>query len=350
MRLGAKSLVISVTLWLTGCGATNQATPTPGGAPLAPPVSLFKETEIIPESADPNGAGFGSVAILPMALQGDIYFLEAGTGRLPDFASLEPVGRVYATSLNVPVRDFTEGFPGVTDRFEWFAIDYHGVLNVVPGGEYRFRVTSDDGSRLFVDDHLVVDNDGLHPVRPVEGRIQLQAGPHAVRVQYFQGPRTGVALVVELAEGDGSFAPLDTSKKNAAAEVARTADKMRVTLEDSILFDRDRHELKSDAKLVLERLVASQRTIQPPPRLIVEGHTDDTGTKEHNLQLSRRRAESVVQWLAAHGIERERVEARGYGEDYPRVSNDTDAHRKKNRRVEIVLLGVPPPSSTRAAK
>jgi outer membrane protein OmpA-like peptidoglycan-associated protein len=311
-------------------------------------VSLFKDSEIIREPADPNGVGFGSAAILPMALQGDIYFIDQNAGRLPDFASLKPVGRVYATSLNVPLRDFNEGFPGVTNRFEWFAIDYQGVLHVTTAGQYRFRVNSDDGSRLFVDGQLIVDNDGVHPERREEGKVQLRAGTHALRVQYFQGPRYGVALVVEMAEGNGPYAPLDTSK-SPVAEVARTADKIRVTFDASILFDLDRHDLKPEAKLVLERLVASQRTIQPAPRLVVEGHTDDTGTNEHNLELSRRRAESVVQWLTAHGVEPGRVEARGYGEDHPRVPNDTEGNRRKNRRVEVVFLGVAA-SPSRTAK
>ncbi len=73
------------------------------------------------------------------------------------------MGTIYTTSLNVPPQDFEQGFPGVTNRFEWFAIDYSGRFWIENPGLYRFELTSDDGSKLYVDDRPVVDDDGAHP-------------------------------------------------------------------------------------------------------------------------------------------------------------------------------------------
>lgn len=115
------------------------------------------------------------------------------------FQALDPVAVIYTSSLNVPPRNFTEGFPGVTDRFEWFAIDYSGRFWVEKPGLYQFALTSDDGSKLYIDDELIIDNDGVHAPEVKMGRIGLSGGIHRIRVSYFQGPRDEVALTLEIA-------------------------------------------------------------------------------------------------------------------------------------------------------
>ena len=63
-------------------------------------------------------------------LRGQIYFLPQGTSSIPNFKHLKPVGTIYTTRLNIAPRDFREGFPGITGRVEWFAIDYVGQFFV----------------------------------------------------------------------------------------------------------------------------------------------------------------------------------------------------------------------------
>lgn len=145
---------------------------------------------------------FGTKQEICFGLKGAIYFLKAGTDRLPDVQQLRAVGSVYATELNVQRRSFDQGFPGVTDRFEWFALDYNGMFMIDKAGKYRIRVTSDDGSVVTIDRQVVVDNDGIHGARTKEGSVSLEKGTHTIRIQYFQGPRFEVALVLEIA-GEG---------------------------------------------------------------------------------------------------------------------------------------------------
>ena len=146
-----------------------------------------------------NTGSFGSKEQIPFALKGDIYYLDVGTPHLPaDFKKLKSVGTIYSPSLNIPTRSFTQGFPGVTDRFEWFAIDYNGEFRVRVPALYRFQLTSDDGSKLFIDSKMVIDNDGQHSSRMKEGSISLRPGKHTIEVQYFQGPRDQVALVLDV--------------------------------------------------------------------------------------------------------------------------------------------------------
>src|SRR5579863_4188241 len=139
---------------------------------------------------------FGTTVVDPSRLRGDIYYLKPGSPSLPNFKKLKPVGSIYTNGFNIPQREFTEGFPGVTDRFEWFAIDYTGKFYIANPGRYEFVLISDDGSNLYVDGKKVVHNDGLHPVQRAEGSVRLAKGLHAIRLSYFQGPREWIALIM----------------------------------------------------------------------------------------------------------------------------------------------------------
>jgi len=163
-----------------------------------PLTALLALAAISPTRAggDNGGTSFGARERVEDALQGNIYVLPVNTRALPDFGRLTPVGTIYAKMLNVAPRDWREGFPGVTDRFEWFAIDYVGAIYVSRPGRYQFRIVSDDGSRLLVDGRQIIDNDGLHTARSMSGAADLDTGDHRIRVQYFQGPRFMVALQV----------------------------------------------------------------------------------------------------------------------------------------------------------
>ncbi|HEU4881542.1 MAG TPA: PA14 domain-containing protein, partial [Longimicrobium sp.] len=111
-----------------------------------------------------QGGGFGTAGTVPFALQGRVYYIPDSSDGLPDFSRLRPVGTISTTVLNIQPQSFTVGFPGVTDRFEWFALDYSGRIMLPQAGTYTFRLTSDDGSKLFIDGREVIDNDGVHRV------------------------------------------------------------------------------------------------------------------------------------------------------------------------------------------
>lgn len=148
------------------------------------------------ETTEPR---FGTTVYLASGFEGRIYYLDPGTPKLPDLSKLRSVGSIYAQSLNVPWQSFTIGFPGVTARFEWFAIDYVGRFWIPKSAQYRFGLISDDGSKLAIDGKTVIDNDGIHPLLEIDGGKKLKAGTHTFRVTYFQGPGTEVALVFLIA-------------------------------------------------------------------------------------------------------------------------------------------------------
>lgn len=107
-----------------------------------------------------------------------------------------------------------------------------------------------------------------------------------------------------------------------------------VTLGD-VLFDFDSAELKPNAKDNLEKLVDFLR--QYERGVEIEGHTDSVGSEAYNLGLSQRRAAAVERYLLDNGIDGARIETRGLGEEFPVASNETDAGRAQNRRVEIII-------------
>ena len=159
-----------------------------------------------------GAATFGTTVVVPGGLRGEIYNLPDPSYRLPNFEKLKPVGVIYTAELDVPPRDFAEGFPGVTDRIEWFAIDYKGRFWVDQPGSYRFFLKSDDGSKLFIDDKLVIDNDGTHAPEIVFGGAKLSFGIHTIRVSYFQGPRYALALILAVARPGGPWRVFNTNE------------------------------------------------------------------------------------------------------------------------------------------
>lgn len=143
---------------------------------------------------------FGTTVVIPSGLRGLVYHIHHGSLNLPDFAKMKPAGPpIYTSALNLPPQDFKQGFPGVTKRTEWFAIDYTGRFWISKPGAYTFSLLSDDGSKLSIDDRVVIDNDGTHAPLEKTGMAELAGGLHTIRVSYFQGPKWQVALVLKVA-------------------------------------------------------------------------------------------------------------------------------------------------------
>jgi hypothetical protein len=152
-----------------------------------------------------NQPVFGTTVVSTSALRGKVYLIDAKTERLPPFETMQSIGSVYATSLNVWPQSFREGFPGVTDRVEWFAIDYTGKFWIEEPGLHRFSMIADDGARLWIDNQLVVDLDGTHGAISASGSALLSRGAHRIRVSYYQGPAHHVALVLAVAPPKGPW-------------------------------------------------------------------------------------------------------------------------------------------------
>lgn len=175
-------------------------------------LAVFFIAPILAQEPEENIPTFGVSVVIPLGLTGQIYKLKPNAKDVPNFKKLKPIGTIYTQQLAIQPRSFTEGFPGVTDVFEWFAIEYTGRFWIDAPGEYRFFLTSDDGSRLYIDGKKVIDNDGVHAPEEKEGKVKLKQGAHDIHIQYFQGPRFHVALILEVLPPNGQrkiFSTLD---------------------------------------------------------------------------------------------------------------------------------------------
>jgi len=104
------------------------------------------------------------------------WYYEGEWNSLPDFSKLEPVQIVEDDNFDLDSR--------LQD--DYYGFEFEGLIQITEDGVYDFFTDSDDGSQLFIDDNLVVDNDGLHGMQMEEGDIPLSKGLHKIRVTYFE--------------------------------------------------------------------------------------------------------------------------------------------------------------------
>ncbi|MEY2479939.1 MAG: hypothetical protein QOI04_866 [Verrucomicrobiota bacterium] len=130
--------------------------------------------------------------------------------------------------------------------------------------------------------------------------------------------------------------------KAAGADIKESESEIKISLQGEILFDFDKATLRSAAEATLAG-VASLIKKYPKPTVLIEGHTDGKGSQSYNQKLSERRAVSVKNWLAAHGIADRAIRTNGLGASRPVAPNakpdgsDDPEGRQKNRRVEITI-------------
>jgi outer membrane protein OmpA-like peptidoglycan-associated protein len=125
-------------------------------------------------------------------------------------------------------------------------------------------------------------------------------------------------------------------EQELAALNAKNTDRGLVMTLDSALFDYNSATLKPGAMNKLYPLVTFLRE-HPERNVLIEGYTDSTGSEAYNMELSQRRAQAVQDFLLRNGVPPAQLSARGYGENFPVASNDTEAGRLQNRRVDIIV-------------
>jgi OOP family OmpA-OmpF porin len=166
--------------------------------------------------------------------------------------------------------------------------------------------------------------------------------------------RAALAEIKELSDEQERLAvdsrdrQIESLESQLAELQAQETDRGLVVTLGDILFDVDRAQLNPGGELQVARLADALHRM-PERNVLIEGHTDSTGSDAYNERLSHRRAEAVEDLLIIQGIEPTRVVIRGYGERYPVATNDTAAGRQQNRRVEVVILNPGDVDAPRAA-
>jgi hypothetical protein len=169
--------------------STDMSAPSARSPIVTGPIHLTRSTEILArafrdgKAVSPVGRGaFRKVTPRPGVTVQDpeagvaYAYYEGDWDSLPRFSSLVAVKRGTIANFDFAPRK----------EMEHFGFEYTGFLRIPRDGVYHFSTDSDDGSRLFIDDSLVVDNDGLHGLAERTGVIALAAGMHAFRLAYFE--------------------------------------------------------------------------------------------------------------------------------------------------------------------
>lgn len=168
------------------------------------------------------------------------------------------------------------------------------------------------------------------------GEARVQEARSRQEIARADEQRNRVLLEARAREADVAKAQLAATQAQLAELQAKQTDRGVVVTLGDVLFDSGRATLKPGADLTLDRL-ATYMSGNPQARVLIEGHTDNRGSDEYNDALSERRADAVAAALMRRGVPADNVKAVGRGKEYPVATNDTQAGRQQNRRVEIIF-------------
>jgi OmpA-OmpF porin, OOP family len=180
---------------------------------------------------------------------------------------------------------------------------------------------------------------------PVEFKAAEDAKNKAYDVFRACHTEEGVALAKEATSKANALCPSQMAIQAEPAEVPLepipaaepTPERMKYCVTMHIEFDIDKSVIRPEYHGEVAK-VGDFMKKYPTTTAVIEGHTDEVGSDEYNMQLSQRRAESVVKYLEEKfGIESSRLSAKGYGKTKPVADNSTDAGKQKNRRIEAII-------------
>lgn len=144
----------------------------------------------------------------------------------------------------------------------------------------------------------------------------------------------GAAGAIIGSQMDKQAKELEQNIKGATVE--RVGEGIQVTFASGLLFDFDSDVIRPEAKINLHELATSLDKY-PGTDLVIIGHTDQLGSAAYNQSLSERRATAAAGYLVSQSVSGARIATRGLGETEPTATNDTEAGRQANRRVEVAI-------------
>ncbi|MGI4739456.1 MAG: OmpA family protein [Janthinobacterium lividum] len=159
-----------------------------------------------------------------------------------------------------------------------------------------------------------------------------------------RGTATGAILGAAVGGGAGALIGRKMDKQAAElqrdmanAKVERVGEGIKITFDSGILFDTNSSALRPASQADISKLAATLQKY-PDTNVLVEGHTDNTGTDAINQPLSEQRAQSVANGLTAQSVASSRITTKGLGSSEPVGDNSTEAGKQANRRVEVAIF------------
>ena len=270
-------------------------------------------TRIYAQNPNPKVAPFnGQVYLIPDEKK------TTGYGTYLD--SLNPVQEVTYKNLNIPDRMIDEEFPGVSYRYG-FGMILNSTMKIDTPGYYYFNLISDDGSRLWINDMEIINNDGDHRMIMKSDTILLDKGVHDIRLWYYQAFALNYGLIFETGFYDYYDGILPPHQETLIIK--------------DILFEHDSYQLTASSVIFLDSIF-SNFSCDKVHKIEIIGHTDGRGSITYNKKLSQLRSGKVLDVIKKYCPETA-IYSLGRGEEDPITTNENEYSRRQNRRVEIIL-------------
>jgi outer membrane protein OmpA-like peptidoglycan-associated protein len=176
----------------------------------------------------------------------------------------------------------------------------------------------------------VILNDRIYPLNVTRDSVELiidQAAFNGVEPKAYKAK-------IKVVDTKKRIATIDT-ELDIRPQVKVTED--RIVFSEKIQFEKGRSIIKSESFNLLNEIIRAIKANQQIRLISIEGHTDSDGSEEYNRELSENRAEAVKHYLVQHGISKNSIQAKGFGESKPIASNTNDLEKMKNRRVEFFI-------------
>lgn len=268
---------------------------------------------------------FGTILLAQASFssfEGKVYDLdgyELSKGYTPGIYKYDVIGNIKLASLSIKkTNQAVSYFPGVYVR-DLFGIIFTSKLTVTRTGCYEFYLESDDGSILWIEDNIVIDNDSTHGMTLRRDTMHLREGVYPVRVWYYNAYPSQFGLILNVS-------PLADSIQ---------CSKREFILHD-ILFDFNSHTLLPQGRTELDRFckLLSAMNIST---IHVVGHTDNVGSAASNKTLSLQRAQAVMEYIQLKVGNDITIKAEGKGYENPLTTLTDPGSQARNRRVEIFV-------------
>jgi len=184
--------------------------------------------------------------------------------------------------------------------------------------------------------------------RAAKAKAEAEEARMAAQAEAERAAKAKAEAQAEAERAARAKAEADQLMKEMADLKAKQTERGIVLTMGEVLFATGKSELSAAARQSVNKL-ADFLQKHPDRNVLIEGHTDSTGSDELNMSLSQKRADAVKEALTGKRVDPRRITAKGYGKKYPVANNDTSAGRSQNRRVEVIILneGVKPETQFR---
>lgn len=199
-------------------------------------------------------------------------------------------------------------------------------------------VLDDDAMRLTLADGRVVQPTSHGKSKTIEPQaselVRIDFKSDGFKWREVQRAQLEVSKAVLVRGAPSGLPPIEITLDAKTAPLAQVENN-QITIAEQIQFRTDSAEILADSQPIVDAVAEILSANPKIAHVRIEGHTDNRGTAARNLDLSKRRAASVMAALVAKGISRDRLASNGYGLERPLDTNNTDDGRQRNRRVEF---------------